>query len=781
MSWLLASRSPRPKNLSSGRAPYAIVRAVLRALSVPAGNERGPQYMDQALTAFHQANNRRLEIKLELRRHAGEVTLACHFPEELRAVIEGQLYAQYPDCRISAVTEPNDNNELRAWALDLHLRRALFPIKRYTQFEDALNRVSADPLTALLSTLAQGKAEPSLDPRIEIVIQPASRRIRRRADRALHRLAAPFFRDHDRLSHVYAELAMSPHATMRLLAWCIGRMVSHQSYHSSGLTTTPGRQHDREEDLQAAADKLGRLLFSVHVRLSVTGRPDAGRAAMAKLREMAGAFGQFSAARLASFHAAKPGLWHRKRTFLLSTEELATLWHLPTLTVRAATMTAVESREAEPPVRLPTAKDHPDLAIVGQAVFRNKRQTCGLLPDDRRRHLLIEGKTGMGKSTLLHRLIATDIAAGRGVGLIDPHGDLCESILASVPSARTNDVVLFDMADTAHPLAFNILHCPRAEQRALAVSGIIAAFKKIWGDFFGPRMEHILRNTLLTLLEVPGATLLSVNRMLGDARFRDSIVAKVSDPVVRSFWLNEFAPMPAKLQAEAVSPIYNKVGQLISNPLLRNIFGQSRSTIDLRRVMDEGKVLLVNLSKGRIGEDASALLGALLVTAIQQAAMSRADTREQDRPDFHLFIDEFQNFATEAFATILSEARKYRLSLTVANQYLDQIDDATRSAVFGNIGSMIVFAVGVQDAEVLAEQLGGDLTTRDLIQLPRYQAYARLLIDGHPSRPFSLRTLPPMAPAPGNERRPGIIRRYCRQRYGRAVEMVENEVARAFA
>jgi hypothetical protein len=394
---------------------------------------------------------------------------------------------------------------------------------------------------------------------------------------------------------------------------------------------------------------------------------------------------------------------------------------------------------------------------------------------------LIEGKTGTGKSTLLHRLITTDIAAGRGAGLIDPHGDLCETILTSVPSDRTGDVVLFDVADAGHPLAFNVLHCERPQHRALAVSGIVAAFKKIWGEFFGPRMEHILRNTLLTLVEVPGATLLSVNRMLGDARFRDRVVANVSDPVVRSFWVSEFASMPPKLRAESVSPIYNKIGQLVSNPLLRNILGQSRSTIDVRKVMDEGKILLVNLSKGRIGEDASALLGAFLVTAIQQAAMSRADAPEEHRRDWHLFIDEFQNFATEAFATILSEARKYRLTLTVANQYLDQVNDATRSAVFGNIGSMVVFAVGVQDAEVLAEQLGGDLTPRDLIQLPRFHAYARLLINGHPGRPFSLQTLPPTAPAPKNELRPQKIRAYSRHRYGTPLHRVEREIQRAYS
>ena len=471
----------------------------------------------------------------------------------------------------------------------------------------------------------------------------------------------------------------------------------------------------------------------------------------------------------------------RSRSFLLSTEELATLWHPSTSAVRAPTMTTVESREAEPSVHLPTRKDHPDLAILGQAQFRNRRQVCGLLPEDRRRHLLIEGKTGVGKSTLLHRLIGSDIAAGRGVALIDPHGDLCDSIVSIVPSHRSNDVVLFDVADAGHPLAFNVLACPNKAHQALTASGIVAAFKKIWGEFFGPRMEHILRNTLLTLLDVPGSSLLSVVRMLGDKDFRDDIVRKVRDPVIRNFWLREFAEMPPKLQAEAVAPIYNKVGQLVSNPLLRNILGQARSTLNLRQIMDDGKVLLVNLSKGRVGEDASALLGAFLVTALQQAAMGRADVREADRRDFYLYIDEFQNFATDAFGTILSEARKYRLNLTVANQYLDQIDDVTRSAVFGNIGSMVAFQLGVQDAEVLTEQLGGDLMPKDLLTLPRYQAYARLLIHGQPSRPFTLRTLPPPSPSPRHEHRSLAIRRYCRQRYGRPVEKVEREVAQAFA
>ncbi len=572
---------------------------------------------------------------------------------------------------------------------------------------------------------------------------------------------------------------MSPNIGIRVLAWCIGRLGRGHGDREQILTTAGTRQHDREEDLQAGADKLGRKLFAAHVRLSVTGRPEDAQVAKAKLREMAGAFGQFAAPRLASFRAAKPRWWRQEQMFLLSTEEPATVWHLPALTVRAPTMTTVDSREMEPPVRLPTRQDHPDVAILGLSEFRGRRQRFGILPDDRRRHLAMVGKTGMGKTTLLHHLILSDIHAGRAVALLDPHGDLCDALLSAIPASRTNDVILFDASDASHPLSFNLLHCPRPEQRTLVASGVISAFKKLYGEFWGPRMEHILRNALLALLEVPGSTLVSLLRILTDARFREPIVARLSDPVVQAFWQREFASLPQKFQLEAVAPIQNKIGHFVSSPLLRNILGQTRSNLDLRRVMDDGKILLVNLSKGKLGDDVSALLGSFLVTAIQLAAMSRSDVIESDRRDFFLYIDEFQNFATESFATILSEARKYRLALILANQYLGQLDEQTLLALWGNCGSLISFQVGASDAEPLALQFGGDLVSQDLLRLPRYQAYVRLLIEGTPSRPFSMRTLPPARIA--DHVRTDIIRRMSRQRYARPAAQVEEEIAAALA
>jgi hypothetical protein len=751
---------------------------MMRAVSVPSGHDRGPIHMDAVLAAVHQANPGHLPISFSILRHAGEATLAIDVPDAIAASLEGQLYAHYPDARIAVIPEQAGATDAETWTAEVRLHPDLYPLRCYPQFADPQTQTAADPLTALLSVVATGK---ECDASVTITIWPADHRRIWRAEKCIRRLADPFFVSHHRLAAVYRRLALSRSRGARLTGWVLQRSLprhptSHVQLHASG-----SRFHDREEDLAAANEKAGKLLFETTVTLQVTS--PVREVAERKLHELFGTLGQFSAPRRTAFRLGsirrEPQPKRRTRTFLLSTEELATLWHPATESVKAPTMTVVESREAEPPVRLPTRAQHPDLAILGQAQFRGSRQLCGLLRDDRRRHLLLEGKTGMGKSTLLHRLIASDIAAGRGVALIDPHGDLCDGVVASVPSHRSNDVVLFDVADVSHPLAFNVLAAAHPAQRALAVSGIVAAFKKIWGEFFGPRMEHILRNTLLTLVEVPDTTLLSVVRMLGDTAYRQSIVRQVTDPVIRNFWEREFASMPPKFQAEAVAPIYNKVGQLVSNPLLRNILGQARSTLHLRQIMDDGKVLLVNLSKGRVGEDASALLGAFLVTALQQAAMSRADSKEADRRDFFLYIDEFQNFATESFATILSEARKYRLALTVANQYLDQIDEATRSAVFGNMGSMIVFGVGVEDSEMLSEQLGGDLLPKDLMTLPRYQAYARLSIEGKPSQPFTLRTLAPPQQTQRQQERSVSIRRYCRQRYGRPVERVEQEIALA--
>ncbi len=387
------------------------------------------------------------------------------------------------------------------------------------------------------------------------------------------------------------------------------------------------------------------------------------------------------------------------------------------------------------------------ITYFGLTNFRNEKRKFGIKTDDRRRHIYVLGKTGVGKSTLLENMIIDDIRAGNGVAFLDPHGESAEKILDFIPEERLDDVIYFDPSDTKFPIAFNPLEQVSSEFRHLVASGIMGVFKKIWVDAWSARMEYILNNTLLALLEFPGTTLLGIMRMLNDPNYRKRVVENLKDPVIKSFWVNEFARYSQKFETEATAAIQNKVGQLISNPLIRNILGQPQSSIDIRKVMDEKKILIVNLSKGKIGEDNSALMGAMIITKLQLAAMSRVDVPEKERNDFYLYVDEFQNFSTDSFANILSEARKYRLCLTLANQYLDQLDETgkttIRSAIFGNVGTMIIFRVGAEDAEFLEKEFMPEFEPQDLVNLAKYNVYAKLMIDGLASRPFSAQTLSP--------------------------------------
>src|SRR6056297_1198989 len=418
-----------------------------------------------------------------------------------------------------------------------------------------------------------------------------------------------------------------------------------------------------------------------------------------------------------------------------------------------------------------------EIMPIGETTFRNRRQRFGIKADDRRRHMYIIGKTGMGKSTLQENMIVEDICAGRGVALVDPHGDLAEKIIHYIPKERINDVIYFNPGDTEYPLAFNVVEQVDPEVRHLVASGLIGVFRKLWADSWGPRLEYILRNTILAILDYPGATLLAITRMLSDKSFRKKVIAKIQDPVVKSFWLNEFAGYADKFAAEAVSPIQNKVGQFLSSSLIRNIVGQVKSSIDLREIMDDGKILIMNLSKGRVGEDNSALLGAMMITKIQLAAMSRVDTPESQRKDFYLYIDEFQNFSTESFANILSEARKYRLSLIMAHQYLEQLSDEVRAAVFGNVGTMLAFRVGAADAEELVKEFSPIFTEEDILNIPKFEMYLKLMIDGLASDPFSARGLPPLSDEEKTGNTEKVIK-VSRERYAKPRDIIEDKIER---
>jgi energy-coupling factor transporter ATP-binding protein EcfA2 len=378
---------------------------------------------------------------------------------------------------------------------------------------------------------------------------------------------------------------------------------------------------------------------------------------------------------------------------------------------------------------------------------RNKRVAFGIKGKDRTRHVYVIGKTGMGKSTLLENMAVQDIQSGEGMAFIDPHGKTAELLLEYVPQERIKDVIHFAPFDTEHPISFNVMEDVGPDKRHLVANGLMSAFKKIWVDAWSARMEYILNNTILALLEYPDSTLLGVNRMLSDKDYRNKVVDNITDPSVKSFWVDEFAKYGERYMQEAGAAIQNKVGQFVANPLVRNIIGQPKSSFDMRKVMDERKIVIINLSKGRVGEQNANLLGSMLITRIYLSAMSRADVSEgtlKNLPNFYLYVDEFQSFANESFADILSEARKYKLNLTIAHQYIEQMSDEVRAAVFGNVGTMITFRVGAYDAEVLEKEFAPVFMAEDLVNLGSFQIYLKLMIDGVASSPFSGTTQPPI-------------------------------------
>ncbi len=385
-----------------------------------------------------------------------------------------------------------------------------------------------------------------------------------------------------------------------------------------------------------------------------------------------------------------------------------------------------------------------NVTYFAETNFRNERKKFGIKRHDRTKHLYIIGKTGMGKTTLLENMAIQDILKGEGVGIVDPHGGFAEKMLNFIPENRIDDVLYFAPHDIDWPIAFNVMENVDPTQRHLIANGLLGVFKKIWPDVWSPRMEYILNNCILALLEYPDSTLLGINRMLSDKDYRKEVVSKIIDPVVKAFWTDEFAKYTDRYMTEAGAAIQNKVGQFISNPLIRNIIGQTKSAFDIRDLMDQKKIFIMNLSKGRIGEENSRLIGAMLITKIYLAAMSRVDVPEEERSDFYLYVDEFQNFATESFKDILSEARKYRLNLILAHQYIAQMDESVRDAVFGNVGTLATFRVGAADAEELEKEFAPEFYVQDIVNLGFASIYLRLMIDGVASRPFSATTLSPI-------------------------------------
>ena len=419
------------------------------------------------------------------------------------------------------------------------------------------------------------------------------------------------------------------------------------------------------------------------------------------------------------------------------------------------------------------------ITIIGATNWRDRKRPFGIKQRDRRHHVYVIGKTGMGKTTLLENMIIQDIEQDRGVAILDPHGDLALRLLDFVPKERINDVVYFNPQDLDWPFSLNPFERVAPESRHLVAASLMSVFAKLFASSWGPRMAHILRNSILALLEMPGSTLLGIPRLLSDTHYREKVVASVTDPKVRDFWSNEFASYQPKFLTEAISPVLNKVGAFLTSPIVRNTIGQARSKVSFRKLIDEGKILIANLPKGTMGEENQILLGSLLVTKLQLAAMERVDMPEGDRRDFHLYCDEFQNFATPSFIEILSEARKYRLDLTLAHQYMGQLDDRIREAVFGNVGTLISFRIGARDAEELEKEFSPEFSQDDFVRLPPHVFYVRICIDGATSRPFNADAATPRD-TPAITHRAKIIE-VSRKRYCAPRAEVQRKIRRWFA
>jgi len=783
----------------------------LLKISPNRNSEKNPgvaEYMFSALHGIYSENSRwenftgkpQEEISFEMVHKNGNIFFHARVPEPLVEFVSGQLYATYPQIEIVEISDYTQKfleNSSHAMGKISLGSSSLWPIKRYSQFEDKTSMTTYDPLSGLILPLTQGMEENDIAG-IQITLRPFNDGIfRDRAKEVLQILSAGIYKydwskggfQNNYLTFGFWNRVKS--FPKRMFYFLIrGGAKGTEEEKSVSIDEIQKTVHERENDIDAAQDKISRMVFEVEIKIfySTEKKNPQGRMNQ-KIKEMSSPFKQFNIPYLNTLEFSEEEYSSQKflekivenfvnsnQTMILNTEELATLFHMPNQTVTIPQIDWISSRKISPSSDIPRFPEE-NLTLLGETNFRGKNIEFGIRPDDRRRHMYVVGKTGMGKSTILENMIFSDIQEGKGVAVIDPHGDLAEATLSFVPKKRTNDVILFDPADREFPISFNMLECPNPHQRDLVASGVLGVFKKMFAESWGPRLEHILRNTLLALIEAENQSLMGILRMLADKKYRTEIIAQVKDPVVLSFWNDEFGAWQPKQVTEAVAPIQNKVGQFLSSSLVRNILGQTKSSFDVRHAMDNGKIIVVNLSKGKIGEDVSAMLGAMFITKFQIDVMSRADIAEKDRKDFYLYVDEFQNFATDSFGTILSEARKYKLNLTVANQYLAQMEDSVREAIFGNVGSMVSFQVGYDDAKALSDQFGGEdfITAEDIGTLPKYQVYIRLMVNGMPSPVFSANTLPPPKHNFSEKQLQKVIK-VAREKYAKPRKKVEERI-----
>lgn len=762
--------------------------SVVLEIKIPKTNDKNPTAAEMMFATLHGILKPRKQlvkegtiqehISFEFVADQSSIRFYVWAPKHLKDFVEGQVYAQYPSAEISICEDYAkkvkkegvfDNQHISAAELKL-TKSDYLPIKTFNNFQ-------VDPLAGITGVLSKLEEEDE-EIWIQILSRPVTDEWKRKG---LNWVAKKKGQPTVGFSEDFGKWILR--APAEFFIDLIQALISGPA--EAGIKS--GKQLSSEDEGRVSAVELKseKLGFETKIRIIYLAKTN-GKASQ-KIQAVFGAFKQFNTTNLNGF---KGVVIRNENSFLkdyqnrlflgkgyhLNIEELASIYHLPHTSVETPNINWTTSKTAEAPTDLPTIINTPaeELTVFAQTNFRGSKTEFGIKRDDRRRHVYIIGKSGMGKTKLQELLVTHDIKKGEGVAVMDPHGDFIVDILKKIPEERVDDVILFDPADTNFPIAFNPMEVFDENLKNQIASGVVGTFKKIFGDSWGPRLEYILNYTVLALLDTPGSTLLGIVNMLTDKNYRRKIIANAKDPVVKKFWTTEFASYNEKFATEAIAPILNKVGQFVANSLIRNVIGQPKSSFSIREAMDDKKILLINLSTGRVGETNASLMGSLMITAIQLAAMSRADVPEDERTDFYLYVDEFQNFATESFKNILSEARKYHLNLTIAHQYIAQMEDSgVREAIFGNVGTMITFRVGAEDANVLAKEFNPPFEVEDLVNLERQNIYIKMTVGGKAESAFSARTL-----TVNNEETGCMdeIIRKSREKYTRPKEIVEREV-----
>jgi len=721
---------------------------VLLQVAVPFNNEIKIDAAEQMFASLYSIKKGGWLKFLRLQPHISFEIVARHedirfyvsIPRKLKDLVEKQIHSAYPDAEIIEVPEYNIFTENgRVAFAELETKGSVYaPIKCYKD-------LPVDPLSAITTALA--KMGPEEGAAIQIMISPADSKWQKKG-RAY-------------ISGVKKNEADPQKAKFKVDA----------------------------RSLEAIENKCSKPGFNTLIRIVVCSPTK--EEAQSHLSNIKSAFAQF-ASDLNYFGSRK--IWFKTGFMIdfiyryqpiirfggrtvLSSEELATIFHFPNKQIETPHIHWLYAKRAPVPVQIPKKG-----LYLGKSVYRGVTRPVYISDDDRRRHIYIIGKTGTGKTELLRDLILQDVRAGKGVCLIDPH-DLAEDLLNYIPPERAEDVIYFDPSDAERPMGLNLLEAYTEDQKHMVTTAIINLMYKLYDPYktgiIGPRFEHAIRNAMLTVMSEPGNTFIEVVRCLTDSRFVQELLPKVQDPVVRRYWTDQIAQTSDFHKSEVLDYIVSKFGRFVTNKLMRNIIGQSKSSFDFRQVMDEGKILIINLAKGKIGEENSSFLGLVLVPKILIAAMSRADVPEEQRRDFYLYVDEFQNFATPDFAQILSEARKYRLNLCVANQFIGQMEEEIKNAIFGNIGTLIAFRVGVTDASYLQHEFQPVFGEDDLLNIERFHAYVKTIVHNEPVPPFSMDLTKNMEEMKKqrNPKMAEMIKNLSRLRYGRAKEIVEAEIA----